>query len=251
MAFLEWYKKVSKDTEIGYYDSYKSKNFTRDIKVEEFKKRLKNYWIDVIELAEKEGTSLRTSLYEAGQVYRKMVEPLDIADYYKKNGNQNYRQNGRSFHYKRLEEYWIQKEKSKPKELPSAPVSNNARRKAVRAMPTEDSCFWADVEEAILNLYKLENYNKKNHNKNFICFVDHESLVKKLEDFENYVFNLIKNYAVSPEIFLKDSSFMLWWRSYKKFIKDRPLPLTKFMTSSSYKRYETGHWDPVDDDAYE
>ena len=38
----------------------------------------------------------------------------------------------------------------------------------------------------------------------------------KLIEFENYIYGLMKNYAVSSEIFLPESSFMTWWREYRK-----------------------------------
>ena len=48
--------------------------------------------------------------------------------------------------------------------------------------------------------------------------MDEESSKKKLVEFENYVYGLMKNYAVSSEIFLPKSSFMKWWGEYREIM---------------------------------
>ena len=87
MAYLEQYKKLSKDEGIGYYDRYKLENYIgmtmTDIDLLKFKKFLSCYWKEMVDQAEKRpqtvGHSLRTcSLFEATN-YRRMIEPLDIA----------------------------------------------------------------------------------------------------------------------------------------------------------------------------
>ena len=107
MAQLEWYKKHSKSQNIGYYDSYKKKYSTSDQDVVIFQKNLTNYWIKMVEEAElkpqKEGAAFRTRWLYAGTNYRRMVEPLDIAEYYT-NGGKSY-MTERSKHYKQLEEW--------------------------------------------------------------------------------------------------------------------------------------------------
>ena len=45
--------------------------------------------------------------------------------------------------------------------------------------------------------------------------MDEESSMKKLVKFENNVYGLMKNYAVSSEILLPKSSFMKWWEEYR------------------------------------
>ena len=45
--------------------------------------------------------------------------------------------------------------------------------------------------------------------------MDKESSKHNQIEFENYVFDLIKNYAVSLEIFLPKSNFMKWWKDHK------------------------------------
>ena len=72
---------------------------------------------------------------------------------------------------------------------------------------TEDSCFWAHVEEAFISCKLLTNEGS----------VEEKDFAKKeLIEFEKYVLDLMKNYAVSSEIFLPGSSFMKWWGKYRE-----------------------------------
>ena len=202
MAFLEEYKKSSKDKGIGYYDRYKNNLDTSDIKVVGYMKSLTIYWKDMVDQAEKRpqtvGDFLRTRSLFGGTNYRRMIEPLDIADYYKA-GNQDYINRGRSKHYIILEK--LLKEKEKPSSGP-----NELKKQNVASSLTEDSCFWAHVEEACISC-KLLSSGESN---------DMEKETNKLIEFENYVYGLMKNYAVSSEIFLPKSSFMTWWREYRE-----------------------------------
>ena len=202
MAYLEQYKKVAKDEKVGYYDRYKNKLGTSDIKVEEHMRRLTCYWEEMVDQAEKRpqtvGASLRTRSLFGGTNYRRMIEPLDIADYYKA-GKQDYINQGRSKHYIILEQ--LLKETEKPSNGP-----NELKKQNVASSLTEDSCFWAHVEEARISCQLLSSGESN----------DREKETNNLIEFENYVYGLMKNYAVSSEIFLPKSSFMTWWREYRE-----------------------------------
>ncbi|GAU42927.1 hypothetical protein TSUD_283500 [Trifolium subterraneum] len=200
MAQLEWYKKDTKNKNIGYYDSYKNMNTQSDIDVVGFQKSLKVYWEKLVGEVEmkpqKEGAAFRTRWLYAGTTYRKMVEPLAIAQYYKE-GGKDYVNNERSKHFKNLEE-WLEEDSKRTKN-----ESNSTSRKDVEVILTIDSCFWARVEEAILACNELK------------AVKDKEEVLKKLVEFEDYVYGLLKDYSVSPEIFLSQSSYMSWWNEYK------------------------------------
>ncbi|KAM4072957.1 hypothetical protein ACB094_11G179100 [Castanea mollissima] len=230
MAYLEQYKKVSKDERVGYYDRYKNGNDRSDIKLVEYIRGLTCYWEEMVDQAEKRpqtvGASLRTRSLFGGTNYRRMIEPLDIADYYKA-GKQDYINQGRSKHYIILEQLLKVKETEKP---PSGP--NELKKQNVASSLTEDSCFWAHVEEALISC-KLLSSGESN---------DIEKETNKLIEFENYVYGLMKNYAVSSEIFLPGSSFMTWWKEYRKikgtFYRSR---LTGLMNNEeNYDKYAKG-----------
>ena len=70
-----------------------------------------------------------------------------------------------------------------------------------------------------------------------------EKETNKLIEFENYVYGLMKNYAISSEIFLPGSSFVTWWREYIEikgtFYSSR---LTCLMNNDkNYDKYAKGH----------
>ncbi|KAK4278442.1 hypothetical protein QN277_016287 [Acacia crassicarpa] len=200
MVILEWYKKHSEKRGIGYYDSFKDQTFPVDTDPIRSVIELNYYWQDIVEEAEKpppkEGVFFGDQWLYAGTDYRRMVEPLNIAGYYRGGGRRDYINKGRPKHYKKLEKWLNEDKKSQSKD-----GMNN-----VESILTLDSCFWAHVEEARISCQKLKatefNVAEKLEAKN------------SLDEFEEYVYGSLKDYAVSPEIFLGGSSFMRWWGEY-------------------------------------
>ncbi|KAF5479544.1 hypothetical protein F2P56_000353 [Juglans regia] len=238
MAQLEWYKKTSKDSGIGYYDSYKNQSFTSDQDVEKYKKTLTWYWEKLVDEVDKkpqkEGASFRTRWLFGGTNYRRMIEPLEIAAFYR-DGHTGYLE-GRPKHYKLLDQ-WLLNDDGRP----ASNANINSKKKNVEANLTEDSCFWAHVEEARISCKLMLIRNSES------SIVDLEGPHKSnLIAFEGYVLGLLRNYAVSPEIFLTKSSFMGWWKEYKEIIAKGIMgtfyssPLTELMKTRRYSHYATG-----------
>ncbi|XP_024179273.1 senescence-associated carboxylesterase 101-like [Rosa chinensis] len=237
MAYLEWYKKDSKDKGYGYYDMYRNKEKPADVKVNEYKKKLMNYWEDsVTEIENKpqlDRAYLRLRWLYAGTTYWRMVEPLHIADCYKDGGENYHTEDGkRPKHFtllaklhqeKQEQEKKKRQETQKQEETPESGPSKS-KRKNVGSNLNDDSCFWARVEEALILL------------KNGGLTTDDKG---KLKEFEDYVWTALKNYAVSPEIFLKKSSFMKWWNEYKGIVESSS-SLSHFMKNGGPKEYEEG-----------
>ncbi|KAK6796955.1 hypothetical protein RDI58_004656 [Solanum bulbocastanum] len=227
MAWLEWYMKVTRN-EGGYVDSYKRSDFrSRDAvksrqEIVKHQRVLNKYWktkvAEVEEMPQSEKAAFRTRWLYAGTNYRRMVEPLDIAEYYMKSGNIDYVNLGRSEHYKKLEEW-------RKEDNPSG--SGNNRRKSVCL--TEDSCFWAYVEEAIINSKRLRQGSLE----------EKEYAREYLVNFGEYVMNMIRSYSVSSEIFHPHSSFMKWWKDYRQDILSclSNLPLAFYMENGEYQSY--------------
>ncbi|XP_042491005.1 senescence-associated carboxylesterase 101-like [Macadamia integrifolia] len=270
MAKLEWFKKDSWTTVgSGYYDCYKSIP-SESGEVIKWKKSLTEYWKKVVEEAtqkpqQKGGVPLQLRYLRAGTNYRRMVEPLDIADFYKIPGQKKYLKH-RPKHYKLLQK-WQEDDDEKAAAAEAAAAKNqkklsirnkaegwlklcilglvghtilftpdkknemkylSMRNKAVTL--TEDSCFWAHVEDAMISIQLLKNGKEAD------CEPE-ESL--DVKEFESYVMGLIENLKVSPEIFLQESSFMCWWREYYKTpIKDgNSSPLIDYMKAEKYVEY--------------
>ncbi|CAK7330207.1 unnamed protein product [Dovyalis caffra] len=228
MAYLEWYKKDCKTKGIGYYDSYKNLYSISDREVTRHKKVLVSYWKKLVEDAEqkpqKEGGE--TWLF-AGTNYRRMVEPLDIAEYYRQTGKQDYKNNGRSKHYILLEKW----QKEHTEKLAGPP--NDKKKQSGASSLTEDSCFWMNVEEALISCKLLKDETSST--------ADKQSAREFLNMFEQYVMDQMNNYAVSPEIFLERSSFMKWWKDFQNMIEtSHDSPLSDFMKNGRYCEYEKG-----------
>ncbi|MFS7970667.1 putative carboxylesterase [Helianthus anomalus] len=143
----------------GYYDSYRYAKTKDEIKGRQkiiiHKAHLNEYWKKMVEekdqMPQKEGTKLRKHWFYDGTNYRRLVEPLDIAERYK-NGKTNYIKDT-SDHYKLLER-WSDEDKKISK------ASEVKRNKATSL--TEDSCFWAHVDEALISL--KDSLQKKSFN---------------------------------------------------------------------------------------
>ena len=82
-------------------------------------------------------------------------------------------------------------------------------RKNVQSILTLDSCLWAHVEEALISLQECRAAGS--------TMVERQEAVKKLDDFEDYVYESLKDYSVSLEIFLQESSYVRWWNGYIRF----------------------------------
>ncbi|KAJ9699676.1 hypothetical protein PVL29_005510 [Vitis rotundifolia] len=230
MTQLEWYKKNSKVLNTGYYDCFKNQGSRRDINVEQFRGNLTMYWEDMVAQVQrkpqKEGATFRTRWLYAGTVYRRMVEPLDIAAFYREGGT-DYINNGRSLHYKLLQQWYEEDVK------PPSRDNLDSKKQKVSGILTEDSLFWAHVEEAILSCELLKSGN---------CTLEQgQSSWDNLVKFEEYVMEQISNYAASPEIFLEESRFMNWWRLYEGYIdtcsNSHRSPLISYMKNRSYRQY--------------
>ncbi|PHT63859.1 hypothetical protein T459_32279 [Capsicum annuum] len=114
MSYLEWYMKNSLE-EAGYYDKYKTRRSRSRDDIESTEnlikhhRTLKLFWKRIVTEVEnlpwKEGRTRRMRLLYAATSYQRMVEPLDIAEYYGR-GKRDYVNHGRSEHYKLLEKWF-------------------------------------------------------------------------------------------------------------------------------------------------
>ncbi|KAI3670047.1 hypothetical protein L6452_41634 [Arctium lappa] len=229
MVCMELYMKNGR-SKGGYYDTFKTPAKTKH-EIESHQEIVKNkrilnqYWTENVEeknlTPQKEGAKMRKRWLYGGNTYRRIVEPLDIAEYYKPNGE--YYDNGKKHyrakrpkHYELLER-WLNEDKKG--------LNPNERSSNKAASLNDDSCFWADVEEGLILLGKLKD-------EGFSCN-------EKLEDFESKVMGEIKSYSLSPDVFLEGSSFMKWWNEYKEYKGGLYVSeFAQFMNSGEYKSYK-------------
>nr|XP_043616582.1 senescence-associated carboxylesterase 101-like [Erigeron canadensis] len=222
---MEWYMKTRKPKG-GYYDCFKDAQSRVEIEGREEivkdQRRLNQYYKKLIEeknfMPQKEGAKLRKRWLYSGNNYRMIVEPLDIADHYRK-GNTNYIAI-RPEHYVFIEKWY------------NEDIKNQGKGKKTKAASlTEDSCFWAHVEEAAISLKELIKDGKSSNNGTH--------MEKQLEDFEAYVMRGVNEFSVSPEIFLKGSSLMKWWDGYKEYKgASYASDFANYMKNSCYETYQ-------------
>ncbi|XVE86473.1 hypothetical protein DITRI_Ditri18aG0037000 [Diplodiscus trichospermus] len=205
-AEIEWYKACcdEADDQLGYYDSFKLKGSSarREARVNLNRHKLAGFWNSVIHMLENNKLphdfDTRAKWINASQSYKLLVEPLDIADYYRTGmhlEHGHYIEHGRERRYETFDKWWRNR---------SVPEEENKRSKF--ASLTQDSCFWARVEEARewLDNVRSESDVAKRH-----------ELWQKIDLFEMYARKLIQNKEVSKDVLAKNSSFSRWMEEWK------------------------------------
>nr|ABR16032.1 unknown [Picea sitchensis] len=221
MAELEWYKeRCEKEDGSTYYDSFKKQDM-KDIHANLVRVKLAEFWDEIME---KWGGHELPSDFQsqnkwinAGNTYRRLVEPLDIAHYYlTTKTNKSYFSDGRPNRHKVLQEWMEAKEKTR-----------SSRRQRTRTKPaslTENSCFWASVEEAVKDLNNLNNGQIQK--------------LQSLEKFERDVTTMVNALSIASDVFLEGSSFMMWWEDWKEYNQKQ----SPGWRSSLYEIMENESW---------
>lgn len=198
-AQIEWYKAQcdEADDQMGYYDSFKRRGSSRPgMRVNLNRLKLARFWNNVIDMLESNQLphdfERREKWVNASQFYKLLVEPLDIAEYYRKGVHRtkgHYIVHGRERRYEIFDRWWKDGKANNAKE--------NHERSQFASL-TQDSCFWARVEEA----------------RDWLDSVRSESDMSKLaylwdniDKFEKYAVELIENREVSKDVLAKNSSY--------------------------------------------
>ncbi|KAJ7957056.1 Lipase-like PAD4 [Quillaja saponaria] len=199
-AQIEWYKKTCDDSDdqMGYYDSFKLRGTSkRDLHVNMNRYKLARFWNSVLEMLENNKLPYnfhkQAKWVNASQFYKLLVEPLDIAEYYRKGEHRSkghYINHGRERRYEIFDRWWRDKHVGE---------EQNTRRTKFASL-TQDTCFWARVEEA----------------RDWLDIVRSESDINKLsliweniENFERYTRQMIENMEVSEDVLAKNSSYSM------------------------------------------
>eukprot|EP01018_Ginkgo_biloba_P037610 Gb_07529 [translate_table: standard] len=231
MAELEWYKTLCADNDQkelpDYYDSFKQHKSEKDFKANVNRLDLAGFWDQTIEMVERhelpEDFQTQNKWINAGTAYRMLVEPLDIANYYrlgKHEDSGHYLAHGRPRRYRVLQKWLEEKQRIR---------SRAPQRRIQPASLTRDSCFWTHLEEARFDLRILKEKQPAD-----------PAITAKLKNFGERVMQMIDRYEVSSEIFLKKCSFLKWWETCEEILspEDRlNSRLYKFMEGDGLKSY--------------
>ncbi|XP_022774846.1 lipase-like PAD4 isoform X2 [Durio zibethinus] len=205
-AEIEWYKTRcdEADDQMGYYDSFKLKGGSRrEARINMNRHKLAGFWNSVILMLESNKLphdfDRRGKWVNASQFYKLLVEPLDIADYYRTGMHRehgHYIEHGRERRYQIFDKWWRDRR-----------VPEKEKKRSKFASLTQDSCFWARVEEArewLDNVRRESDVTKR------------RLLWHKIDVFEKYAGKLIENKEVSNDVLAKNSSFSRWMEEWKK-----------------------------------
>ncbi|KAL3630242.1 Lipase-like pad4 [Castilleja foliolosa] len=228
-AQIEWYKAFCDDSDdqLGYYDSFKRRSASKKgSKVNMNCIRLGKFWDEVINMLE---TNQLTHDFHklpkyvnAARFYKLLVEPLDIAEYYRtgmhtKKGH--YIEHGRERRFKVFDKWW--------RDRKVGDEESNPRSKF--AGLTQDPCFWARVEVAIDYMNQITS--EVDSSRHFL-------LLEKVEGFERYALGMIERKEVSVDVLAKNSSYNLFTEEWKALKSQLQLMPIRFSTSQDGKVQE-------------
>ncbi|XP_058180503.1 protein EDS1L-like [Rhododendron vialii] len=171
---------------VGYYDSFKLQNDVEDFHANVNRLELAGMWDEIIEMLKKyelpgefEG---QEDWIKLGTEYRRLVEPLDIANFYRHLKNDDtgpYMFKGRPKRYKYTQRW-----------------REHAERMGKGS--SSESCFWATVEE-------LRSSNKK-----------FEEMKEEIVQLETDLFKWLNHEEIGKDVILDESTFSKWWKMLGK-----------------------------------
>ncbi|XP_038692866.1 lipase-like PAD4 [Tripterygium wilfordii] len=222
-AEIEWYKACcdSSDDQLGYYDSFKLRRASkRDSKVNMNRHKLAQFWDHVIRMLDNNQLPhdfhRHRKWVNGSQFYMLLVEPLDIAEYYRTRKHHvkgHYIDHGRERRYKIFDSWW--------KNRKVTDEENSQRSRFASA--TQDTCFWAKVEQA---RDRLDNVRSEHDPRKRAALWD------SIDRFEMYARGLVERKEVSIDVLAKNSSYTLWTEDYKRLksqMRQLPPPFPSLM----------------------
>ncbi|GLU21436.1 hypothetical protein SLE2022_375740 [Rubroshorea leprosula] len=184
LAMLEEYKTRCEARKVGYYDAFKISKNVDDFNANVKRLELAGIWDEIIEMLKRDdlpdGFESQKDWVLLGTRYRHIVEPLDIANYYRHSKNEDtgpYLMRGRPKRY-RFTQRW--------------------REHALRmpAGSSSESCFWAEVEELYISSQGA-----------------FEDVKERILILEMKVEEWIRNGELGKDVLLEDSTFVKWWKT--------------------------------------
>ncbi|XP_077237905.1 protein EDS1L-like [Tasmannia lanceolata] len=186
LKFIHGYRVTCEIRGVGYYDAFKLQKDTGDFDVNIKRLDLAGLWDEIIDMLKRyelpDNFEARTEWVELGTSYRRLVEPLDIANYYRHFKNEDtgpYLINGRPRRY-RYTQKWLERAKRMP------------------ANSSSESCFWAKVEELC-----VDNANNK----------PFEETKGRVLELEKEMLGWLTSGEVGRDVLLEESTFVKWWKT--------------------------------------
>ncbi|MED6136531.1 hypothetical protein PIB30_056863 [Stylosanthes scabra] len=199
---VEKYKQVMELKNICYYDAFKNQESSEDFEANVKRLQLAMLWDEIMEKLrghelpdEFEG---RSEWIEHATRFRRLVETLDVANYYR--------------HLRQIEAGSYLRKKSRPSRYKfTQRWYEHARRRQMEEEDYSESCFWAEVED----LSHITN-NSNNANGGVNGSFDKDVVKQTQERVAKLVARIkvwIDNKVVDKDVFLEGSTLMNWWNS--------------------------------------
>ncbi|KAF5933456.1 hypothetical protein HYC85_029627 [Camellia sinensis] len=199
LKIIQDYQKGCTLRKVGYYDTFKIQKDDRDFHANVRRVELAGLWDEIIEMLKRyelpdefEG---RKEWIELGTKYRRLVEPLDIANYYRHSKNED------------TGPYLV---KARPKRYRYTQRWHEHAERMAQGSSSE-SCFWAEVEE-------LKSRNKPDED------------MGKILELEKDLSAWVERGEIGRDMFLGESTFAKWWRELPEGHK-RGSCLAQFMNN--------------------
>jgi enhanced disease susceptibility 1 protein len=182
MNVLASYRETRGHQKKGYYDAFKDQFDPQDFDANVKRLELAGVWDEIIEKLLNDELPAEFEVnkvwIDIGTKFRRLVEPLDIANYYRHLRNRDGRaymdKGGRPKRY-RYTQRWLE----------------HAERRSEEGY--SESCFWAEVEDL--------------SNKSF------ENVKEKVLALEEKISKWSEKGDVGNDVFLEDSTFVKWWKT--------------------------------------
>ncbi|TKY73450.1 EDS1L protein [Spatholobus suberectus] len=189
MKDLQKYREMWEHQNVGFYDGFREHKKAEDFKANVKRLELAGVWDEIIEKLrsyelpdEFEG---KKEIIDFGTRFRYLVEPLDIANYYRHDRHyeddaSSYMVKGRPKRY-RYPQRWLEHAERRPQE------------------PNSASCFWAEVEDL---RYKIGTNNSS-----------FEDVKERVDQLEAQIKAWSEKGELAKDVFLEGSTLVKWWKA--------------------------------------
>lgn len=192
---LREYQEKAETRKLGYYDAFKLQEDRDDFDANVCRLVLAGIWDETIEMLRRnelpDEFENRKELIELATMYRRMVEPLDIANYYRHLKNEDtgtYATRGRPKRY-RYAQRWLEYAEKKP------------------AGSRSESCFWAEVEELCIGSSGI---------------IPLQDTKQKIQQLLKNAMEWIRDGSLGKDVLLEGSTFVKWWRTLPLEYRSEP-----------------------------
>ncbi|KAJ9677593.1 hypothetical protein PVL29_022531 [Vitis rotundifolia] len=190
------YKEKAETSGLGYYDSFKLQEKEDDFLANVSRLVLAGFWDEMMEMLKghelPDDFEKRLDFIELGTAYRRTVEPLDIANFYR--------------HAKDEETGFYVKKGTRPKRYR---YIQNWLEHAVKkpSGSLSESCFWAEVEDLRI----------KTRSNGFS-----PEIKQKVQQLEKNLIKWIDDVSLGKDVLLENSTFVKWWKGLRPEYRSEP-----------------------------